>query len=69
MTCLKAPPYAFSTYPLPSLSCHFQHTGPVLSAPGATPWALAVGLPASTLQGMARSEPVNLVEALLAGNY
>jgi hypothetical protein len=29
----------------------------------------AVGLPASTLQGMARSEPVNLAEALLAGEY
>jgi hypothetical protein len=29
----------------------------------------AVGLPASTLQGMARAEPDNLAEALLAGNY
>ena len=29
----------------------------------------AVGLPASTSQGMARAEPVNLAEALLAGNY
>lgn len=29
----------------------------------------AVGLPASTLQGMARAEPVNLVEALLGGDY
>jgi hypothetical protein len=28
-----------------------------------------VGLPASTWQGMARAEPVNLAEALLAGNY
>jgi hypothetical protein len=29
----------------------------------------AVGLPASTLQGMARAVSVNLAEAPLAGNY